>query len=169
MLSYPASIPLSTRSLVWLADQIRTHVHAPTLAGGPPGREAGVGDPGRHPDPDRPGSPTRSPITTGTNAGTPSTPSSSPTPPDGCCGPARRYPGSVHDLTAARRHGIPRRLTRHAVAGLADKAYRAAGPTITVPFKGRHCPPTRKRSTAASPQPATRASAARRSSNAGRS
>ena len=109
MLSYPASIPLSTRSLVWLADQIRTHVHAPTLAGGPPGREAGVGDPGRHPDPDRPGSPTRSPITTGTNAGTPSTPSSSPTPPDGCCGPARRYPGSVHDLTAARRHGIPRR------------------------------------------------------------
>ena len=25
MLSYPASIPLSTRSLVWLADQIRAH------------------------------------------------------------------------------------------------------------------------------------------------
>lgn len=46
-------------------------------------------------------------------------------------------PGSVHDLTAARRHGIPEALTRHAVAGLADKAYRAAGPTIAVPFKGK--------------------------------
>ena len=46
-------------------------------------------------------------------------------------------PGSVHDLTAARRHGIPETFTRHAVAGLADKAYRAAGPTIAVPFKGK--------------------------------
>jgi hypothetical protein len=47
-------------------------------------------------------------------------------------------PGSVHDLAAARAHGIPEALTRHAVAALADKAYQAAGPTIAVPFKGKH-------------------------------
>jgi len=46
-------------------------------------------------------------------------------------------PGSVHDLTAARIHGVPNQQARHAVACLADKAYQAGGPTIAVPFKGR--------------------------------
>jgi hypothetical protein len=45
--------------------------------------------------------------------------------------------GAVPDLAAARIHSIPERLTRHAVACLADKAYQAAGPTIAVPYKRR--------------------------------
>jgi hypothetical protein len=44
-------------------------------------------------------------------------------------------PGSTHDLTAARRHGIPTALAKFGVACYADNAYRAAGPTIAVPFR----------------------------------
>lgn len=44
-------------------------------------------------------------------------------------------PGATHDLTAARRHGIPTALTKFGVACYADNAYRAAGPTIAVPFR----------------------------------
>ncbi|GAA1288731.1 hypothetical protein GCM10009646_90380 [Streptomyces aureus] len=46
-------------------------------------------------------------------------------------------PGSTHDLTAARTHGIVEALT---VAGLkcgVDKAYQGAGGFIRVPFRGR--------------------------------
>ncbi|MBK6043503.1 transposase family protein [Streptomyces sp. MBT55] len=46
-------------------------------------------------------------------------------------------PGSTHDLTAARSHGI---LDALAAAGLkcwADKAYQGAGQHIRVPFRGR--------------------------------
>jgi hypothetical protein len=46
-------------------------------------------------------------------------------------------PGSTHDLTAARRHRIPAALTKFGVACYADNAYRAAGPTITIPFRRR--------------------------------
>ena len=46
-------------------------------------------------------------------------------------------PGATHDLTAARRHGIPAVLTKFGVACYADNAYRAAGPTIAVPFRRR--------------------------------
>jgi hypothetical protein len=49
-------------------------------------------------------------------------------------------PGAVHDLKAARNHGILTALTRAAVATLADKAYRGAGPVVMVPFYGRHLP-----------------------------
>jgi hypothetical protein len=37
-------------------------------------------------------------------------------------------PGAVHDVKAARTHGIPATLTRFGVACLVDSAYRAAGP-----------------------------------------
>lgn len=46
-------------------------------------------------------------------------------------------PGSTHDLTAARQHGI---LDALAAAGLmcwADKAYQGAGRPVRVPFRGR--------------------------------
>jgi hypothetical protein len=46
-------------------------------------------------------------------------------------------PGSTHDLTAARHHGIPAALAKFGVACYADNAYRAAGPTIAVPFRRR--------------------------------
>jgi hypothetical protein len=46
-------------------------------------------------------------------------------------------PGATHDLTAARRHGIPAVLAKFGVACYADNAYRAAGPTIAVPFRRR--------------------------------
>lgn len=46
-------------------------------------------------------------------------------------------PGSVHDLTAARTHGIVQSLTRWAIACYADKAYYGAGGAIGTPFKRR--------------------------------
>ena len=46
-------------------------------------------------------------------------------------------PGATHDLTAARRHNIPAALAKFGVACYADNAYRAAGPTIAVPFRRR--------------------------------
>ena len=46
-------------------------------------------------------------------------------------------PGAVHDLTAARTHGLLDALTSHAVPTLADKGYQGARGTITTPFK-RH-------------------------------
>lgn len=49
-------------------------------------------------------------------------------------------PGAVHDLTAAREHGIIIALTTADVLTLADKAYRGAGPTVRVPFYGRDLP-----------------------------
>jgi hypothetical protein len=44
-------------------------------------------------------------------------------------------PGSTHDLTAARVHGIIDGLTSRAIACLADKGYVGAGGAIGTPYK----------------------------------
>ncbi|MFC6094690.1 transposase family protein [Saccharothrix lopnurensis] len=46
-------------------------------------------------------------------------------------------PGAVHDLTAARTHGMIDMLTAHDVTTFADNAYQGAGGTVRTPFK-RH-------------------------------
>lgn len=46
-------------------------------------------------------------------------------------------PGSTHDLTAARQHGIIEALTTVGLKCWVDKAYRGAGGTIRVPFRSR--------------------------------
>ncbi|CAM5605475.1 hypothetical protein Sdia_35960 [Streptomyces diastaticus subsp. diastaticus] len=46
-------------------------------------------------------------------------------------------PGSTHDLTAARRHGIIDALFEADVKCWAHKAYQGAGPPVRVPFRGR--------------------------------
>ncbi len=50
-------------------------------------------------------------------------------------------PGSAHDLTAARTHGIIDALTSNDVLTFADKAYQGAGGTIRTPFKRHHYRP----------------------------
>ncbi|WP_436740215.1 transposase family protein [Streptomyces sp. BBFR102] len=47
-------------------------------------------------------------------------------------------PGAVHDLTAARAHGIPDALAVDDIKCWADKAYQGAGPAIRVPFRGKN-------------------------------
>ncbi|WP_306339236.1 transposase family protein [Streptomyces sp. AS13] len=46
-------------------------------------------------------------------------------------------PGSTHDLTAARQHGIIESLAEAGLTCWADKAYQGAGGTVRVPFRGR--------------------------------
>ncbi|WP_457473119.1 transposase family protein [Streptomyces sp. TE4109] len=46
-------------------------------------------------------------------------------------------PGSTHDLTAARQHGITEALADVGLKCWADKAYQGAGGPIRVPFRGR--------------------------------
>ena len=46
-------------------------------------------------------------------------------------------PGSTHDLTAARTHGIVDALTEAGRKCWADKAYQGAGGSIRVPVRGR--------------------------------
>ncbi len=46
-------------------------------------------------------------------------------------------PGSTHDLTAARQHGIVEALAEAGLTCWADKAYQGAGGTVRVPFRGR--------------------------------
>ncbi|MFF4867410.1 transposase family protein [Streptomyces sp. NPDC001231] len=46
-------------------------------------------------------------------------------------------PGSAHDLTAARTHGIVAALTNADVMTFADTAYQGAGGSVRIPFK-RH-------------------------------
>ncbi len=46
-------------------------------------------------------------------------------------------PGSTHDLTAARAHGIIDALADEDVKCWADKAYQGAGRLVRVPFRGR--------------------------------
>ncbi len=46
-------------------------------------------------------------------------------------------PGSAHDLTAARTHGIVDALTVAGIDCWADKAYRGTGGPIRVPYRGR--------------------------------
>lgn len=46
-------------------------------------------------------------------------------------------PGSTHDLTAARQHGIIESLTEAGLRCWADMAYQGAGGPVRVPFRGR--------------------------------
>ncbi|GAA1312200.1 hypothetical protein GCM10009634_80030 [Saccharothrix xinjiangensis] len=46
-------------------------------------------------------------------------------------------PGSAHDLTAARTHGIIDALTEADIPCWADKAYRGASGPIRVPYRGK--------------------------------
>ena len=46
-------------------------------------------------------------------------------------------PGAVHDLRAARTHGIINALTNASVRVWADKGYQGAAGTVTVPYRGR--------------------------------
>ncbi|WP_330352024.1 transposase family protein [Streptomyces chartreusis] len=46
-------------------------------------------------------------------------------------------PGSTHDLTAARQHGIIEALTEAGLRCWADKAYQSPGGPVRVPFRGR--------------------------------
>ncbi|MET7458450.1 transposase family protein [Streptomyces sp. NPDC005574] len=45
-------------------------------------------------------------------------------------------PAAVHDLTAARTHGIPAALAADDIKCWADKAYQGAGQAVRVPFRG---------------------------------
>jgi hypothetical protein len=47
-------------------------------------------------------------------------------------------PGSVHDLTAARAHGVIIATAAAEIQTLADKGYQGAGGTTTTPIKGRN-------------------------------
>jgi hypothetical protein len=49
-------------------------------------------------------------------------------------------PGSIHDVKAARRHGLVHALTGHNIPVLADRGYQGARGTIRVPFRGRNLP-----------------------------
>ncbi|GGO52862.1 hypothetical protein GCM10012287_38150 [Streptomyces daqingensis] len=59
-------------------------------------------------------------------------------------------PGAVHDIRAARTHGIIDALTGTGVKCWADKGYRGADGTIRLPYwgVGRRCPQVSKPSTA---------------------
>jgi DDE superfamily endonuclease len=46
-------------------------------------------------------------------------------------------PGSTHDLTATRQHGIIEALADAGLKCRADKAYQGAGGSVRVPFRGR--------------------------------
>ena len=50
-------------------------------------------------------------------------------------------PGWVHDLTAARTHGIIEALTRADVMTFADKGYQGARGRVGTPFKRRRFRP----------------------------
>jgi hypothetical protein len=49
-------------------------------------------------------------------------------------------PGSVHDVKAARRHGLVHALTGYDIPVLADRGYQGAAGTIRVPIRGRNLP-----------------------------
>jgi DDE superfamily endonuclease/Helix-turn-helix of DDE superfamily endonuclease len=49
-------------------------------------------------------------------------------------------PGSIHDLKAARRHGLIHALTGYDIPTLADRGYQRAAATIRVPLRGRDLP-----------------------------
>ncbi|MGA5710714.1 transposase family protein, partial [Streptomyces cellulosae] len=46
-------------------------------------------------------------------------------------------PGAVHDVRAAREHGIVDALAEAGITCWADKGYRGAGGTVRVPYWGR--------------------------------
>jgi dienelactone hydrolase len=80
-------------------------------------------------------------------------------------------PGSTHDLTAAREHGIIDALAEAGVRTFADKGYQGAGGTVRTPFKRHHRRPplsvTRRPSTAPTQRSAASASVPSPPSNAG--
>ncbi|MFE7574220.1 transposase family protein [Streptomyces sp. NPDC057521] len=53
------------------------------------------------------------------------------------CRASGALPGAVHNLTAARTHGIPAALAAGDIKCWADKAYQGAGPAVRVPFRGK--------------------------------
>lgn len=46
-------------------------------------------------------------------------------------------PGSIHDLTGARTHGVIEALTEAELKCWVGKAYQGAGGLVRVPFRGR--------------------------------
>lgn len=54
-------------------------------------------------------------------------------------------PGAVHNLTAARTHGIPAALAADEIKCWADKAHQDAAPAVRVPFRGRNLRGWRRR------------------------
>lgn len=46
-------------------------------------------------------------------------------------------PGAVHDIRAARTHGIIQALAEAGIRCWADKGYQGAGGTVRVPYRGR--------------------------------
>lgn len=46
-------------------------------------------------------------------------------------------PGAVHDVRAAREHGVIDALARAGIVCWADKGYQGAGGTVRVPYRGR--------------------------------
>ncbi|MFI1370288.1 transposase family protein [Streptomyces griseochromogenes] len=54
-------------------------------------------------------------------------------------------PGSTHDLTAARNHGIIDALAAAGLKCWADKGYQGAGRPVRVPFRGRRLKPWKRR------------------------
>lgn len=57
------------------------------------------------------------------------------------CALLAALPGAVHDLTAARDHGIISALSTTQVRVWVDKGYQGAGGTVTVPYRGRWSTP----------------------------
>jgi hypothetical protein len=45
--------------------------------------------------------------------------------------------GAVHDVRAAREHGIIEALAEAGIACWADRGYRSAGGTVRLPYRGR--------------------------------
>ncbi|MER6394281.1 transposase family protein [Streptomyces sp. NPDC001523] len=56
-----------------------------------------------------------------------------------------RVTRSLHDLTAARTHGIPAALTVDDNKCWADKAYQGASPAVRVPFRAKNLRSWRRR------------------------
>ncbi len=52
-------------------------------------------------------------------------------------GASPALPGAVHDIKAARTHGIIDAMTEAGVECWADKGYRGAGGTVRLPYRGR--------------------------------
>ncbi|WP_327329989.1 MULTISPECIES: transposase family protein [unclassified Streptomyces] len=53
--------------------------------------------------------------------------------------------GAMHDLTAARTHGIPDALAINDIKCWAGKAYQGTGPAVRVPFRGKNLRGWRRR------------------------
>jgi hypothetical protein len=61
-----------------------------------------------------------------------------PDPAGGLVWASPALPGAVHDLGAARAHGLITELAKLEVMVLADRAYQGAGASIRTPFKRHH-------------------------------